>query len=70
VAWTLFQWWAVIGWPAGLGFGDNAAMASVLVAAVGLVVWRDVYPAAARGAPVPLPDPAAAAPPRAEDLAA
>jgi hypothetical protein len=36
VAWTLFQWWAVIGWPHGPG---AVYAAGVLGACLGLAGW-------------------------------
>jgi|SRR5262245_7839800 len=40
-AWTLFQWWAVIGWPSALG-GGGVLVGTAALSAIGLVVWLDV----------------------------
>jgi hypothetical protein len=56
LAWTLYQWWAVIGWPDGMG---SVYAAGVLGAGLGLAGWdvsREVRPRARRAAAVvPLP---------------
>jgi hypothetical protein len=70
VLWTLYQWWAVIGWPEG-PVAVYASMAGTgLAGLVAAVVWRDVQRARQpAGRVIPFPSRAApAAPP--EDLAA
>lgn len=84
VAWTLFQWWAVIGWPEGLGAEGVTVLFAGAMGVVGIAVWRDLRirevgsegsHAGARVAPLPVAAPATVtarpsrtAPPR--DLAA
>jgi hypothetical protein len=74
LAWTLYQWWAVIGWPDGMG---SVYAAGVLGAGLGLAGWdvsREVRvgrPRARRAAAVvPLPARPARAPGSAWDRAA
>ncbi|MGH7266927.1 MAG: hypothetical protein ACREMB_19065 [Candidatus Rokuibacteriota bacterium] len=42
VAWTLFEWWAVIGWPEALETRPAALILGGVATLVGLVVWRGV----------------------------
>jgi hypothetical protein len=42
VAWTLFQWWAVIGWPEGTGGVYAGAMFAWFIAVVTGSLWRDI----------------------------
>ncbi len=41
-AWTLFQWWAVIGWPEQLDAAPAALLVSGITTLVGIAVWHDV----------------------------
>src|SRR5262245_43733057 len=70
VLWTLYQWWAVIGWPEGPAAVYASMAGTGLAGLVAAVVWRDVQrsrPPA--GCVIPFPSRAAAAAPP-EDLAA
>jgi hypothetical protein len=42
LAWTLFQWWAVIGWPEGTGGVYAGAMFAWFIAVVTGSLWRDI----------------------------
>jgi hypothetical protein len=53
VGWTLFQWWAVVGWPVGMPPLLSGSLLAAVLGLVGLAVWRDV--GAAATAPRPLP---------------
>jgi hypothetical protein len=56
LGWTLFQWWAVIGWPEHVTAAATAPMLSGVLTLMGIAVWQDV-----RREPVaPLVAPAAA----------
>src|SRR5262249_31532836 len=68
-AWTLFQWWAVIGWPSALGGGGGAVVGPAALGAIGLAVWLDVRRLMRVAAlPAAVPDPPAV--PEVDDLAA
>jgi hypothetical protein len=76
LAWTLFEWWAVIGWPDALETRPAVLILGGVGTLVGLVVWRGVREprlTAARVIPLGRPErtPKAAGPDEAEpDLAA
>jgi hypothetical protein len=42
LGWTVFQWWAVIGWPYALERSPAALILGGVATLVGLAVWRDV----------------------------
>jgi hypothetical protein len=46
LGWTLFQWWAVAGWPADAPPLYTAGALAAALSLVGLAVWRDVGAAA------------------------
>jgi hypothetical protein len=46
LAWTLFQWWAVVGWPTNVSPLDTAGVLAAVLGLVGLAVWQDVGTAA------------------------
>jgi hypothetical protein len=47
LGWTLFQWWAVIGWPEGAGSLYAGVMFAGVMAVVSGSVWRDLRAEAA-----------------------
>jgi len=58
LAWTLFQWWAVIGWPDGAGGVYAGAMFVGFIAVVTGSLWRDLRAEAQGDLParvIPLP---------------
>jgi hypothetical protein len=42
VGWTLFQWWAVIGWPEHVTAAATAPLLFGVLSLVGIAVWQDV----------------------------
>src|SRR5262249_57027119 len=54
LAWTLFQWWAVIGWPEGSGGVYAGAMFAWFIAVVTGSLLRDIRAEARAGFPAPL----------------
>jgi hypothetical protein len=54
LAWTLFQWWAVIGWPEGTGGVYAGAMFAWFVAVVTGSLFRDIRAEARADLPAPV----------------
>jgi DMSO reductase anchor subunit len=43
IGWTLYQWWAVIGWPATVDEAHFALMVACGGSSVGLTVWYGLH---------------------------
>jgi len=52
IGWTLYQWWAVIGWPATLEEAHFALMVACGGSAVGLTGWYALHRMVNWSAPV------------------
>jgi len=54
LVWTLFQWWAVIGWPEGTGGVYAGATFAWFIAVVAGSLWRDIQAETRADLPAPV----------------